>query len=146
MNEIGKTTVFIVIAAVAVGVAAMAHWLRVSKNPPLELPDIEGKPLFPDFTAPLSATSMEIVEYDEDSGESRVFEVALVDDKYSIPSHSNYPADAKDQLAEAATSMVNLEVVKVESDNPADHEMYGVLDPDPKTQKPGAVGVGTRVT
>ena len=103
-----------------------------------------GKPLFEEFE-PLKVASLEIVKYDEETGKETPFEVARLDGIWSIPSHDNYPADAKDQVTEAATSMMGLEVLSVASDNTADHKLYGVVDPDPKTLKPGAVGVGTRV-
>ena len=32
------------------------------------------------------------------------------------------------------------------SDSPGDHELYGVVDPDPEKLKAGNTGVGTRVT
>ncbi len=78
------------------------------------------------------------------------FQVALVDFKgkrrWSIPSHSDYPADADKQVAGAATALMGLQILSVEGDTPADHEKFGVIDPDAKTLKPGASGVGMRVT
>ncbi len=65
---------------------------------------------------------------------------------WSIPSHQNYPADAQQHLGQAATTLIGLEILGVASTKPGEHELYGVLDPDPKTVGPGSVGIGTRVT
>ena len=66
--------------------------------------------------------------------------------RWSIPSHDNYPADAKEQLAEAATALLGLKILDVAGDNPGDHEQFGVVDPSSKDLKVGSTGVGTRVT
>ena len=92
---------------------------------------------------------MDIVEYDESTATVHPFKVALVDFKgkrrWSIPSHSDYPADADKQVAGAATALMGLKILSVEGDTQADHEKFGVVDPDPKTLKAGATGVGMRV-
>ena len=41
---------------------------------------------------------------------------------------------------------MGLQILSVEGDTQADHEKFGVVDPDPKTLKPGASGVGMKVT
>jgi hypothetical protein len=62
-----------------------------------------------------------------------------------LPSHENYPADAKDQLAAAATELIDRPVLDVVSDSPGDHETYGVIEPDPEKVKVGMTGVGQLV-
>ncbi|MBN2474299.1 MAG: DUF4340 domain-containing protein [Pirellulales bacterium] len=145
MNEIAKTTVFASVAVVAV--AVLLGFTLMSQNwlPELDPQDMLGKPLFDDFD-PLAAADLEIIKYEEDTGTPVAFRVAQVGNRWSIPSHDNYPTDAKDQLAEAASSVLGLTVDSVETDNPGDHGLYGVLDPGSKDLKAGAVGVGTRVT
>ncbi len=69
----------------------------------------------------------------------------MVNNRWSIPSHENYPADAKDQLAEAAASLIGLKVLEVVTDRPGDHPLYGVVEPDPKAAEGGATGIGMRV-
>ena len=142
MNEIAKTAIF---AAVAVLVLLIA-WASRPSLPVQDSADMRGKELFPDFENPLEAASLEIVKYDEATASEQPFKVAQVDNRWSIPSHSDYPADAEDQVAEAAAGLMDLKVLDVSSDSPGDHELYGVIDPDPKTLKRGATGVGTRVT
>ncbi len=41
---------------------------------------------------------------------------------------------------------MDLDILDVASTKPGEHELYGVLDPDPKTVGPGSTGIGTRVT
>jgi len=107
--------------------------------------ELVGKELFPDFKDPLQATSLEIVKFDEKTASLQPFKVALANNRWSIPSHENYPADAKDHLAEAAASLMGLKVLEVASESPGDHGMFGVIAPDPKTLKGGETGVGMRV-
>ena len=74
------------------------------------------------------------------------FEVAEQDGLWSIPSKDDYPADAAQQMAEAATSLMDRKILGVASKNAGDHEQYGVIDPlSPKLEQ-GQKGVGTRVT
>ena len=147
MSEVLKTLGFVCVAAVVVGVA----WLGRPTPPVSDTEDLQGQRLFPDFTDPLAATSMEIVEYDPAMAQVRPFTVAQVDVKgegkprWSIPTHENYPADAQDQVADAAGSVIGLKILDVVTDKAGEHENYGVVDPDPKNRK-GSTGVGTRVT
>jgi hypothetical protein len=142
MNENTKTVAFVAVAAVVV----LIVWLTQPVVPLGGESDVRGKPLFPNFEDPLAATSLEIVKYDEDTAEIIPFKVALIDGAWSIPSHDNYPADAKDQLAEAAASLMHLKILGEVTDNPGDFEQYGVVDPGDKDLDPGATGVGMRVT
>ncbi len=144
MSEIAKTGVFVAVGVVVLAVGTLAGWTGNSWKQ-VTPDEAIGTPLFEDFD-PLDVTRLEIVKYDEGTGTLQPFEVAQVNDLWSIPSHSDYPADAEDQLADAATSLMGHNVLGVASESPGDHELYGVIDPDPKTLKPGTVGVGTRVT
>ncbi len=105
-----------------------------------------GSKLFDDFKDPLAAKSLEVTKFDEDTATIRPFKVAQVDGVWSIPSHDNYPADAQDHMAAAATSLLDLTILGEVSRKAGDQELYGVITPDPKTLSQGATGVGTRVT
>jgi hypothetical protein len=59
-----------------------------------------------------------------------------------LPSHENYAADAKDQLAAAATELVDLKKLDVVTTRATDHEVYGVIEPDQEKIKPGMTGIG----
>ena len=142
MSETVRTLTYAACAAVALG---LGWFLGLPSAAPVEAQADTG-PFFPDWKDPLAATSMEIWEYDEDTGTPHQFKVMQVDDKWSIPSHANYPADAQRQLAEAATSVMDLQKLGLVTTEAADHELYGVVDPDPKNLKGGETGVGKRVT
>ncbi len=142
MNESIKTVIFVAVAMVVVAtVWATRPSVDISTGS-----SAVGEELFPEFTDPLAATSMEIVKYDEETGEVKTFKVAQVDGIWSIPSHDDYPADAQNQLAEAASSVMSLKILALVSENLGDQQEYGVVDPADKNLKPGSTGVGARVT
>lgn len=142
MNESTKTFAFVVVGLAA----AVLAWASRPSTSTMDPTNAHLKELFKDFTDPLAAASLDIATYDETTATIRPFTVKMVDNRWSIPSHDNYPTDAKDQLSKLAASLIGLKVLEVPSDSPGDHPLYGVVDPDPKTLKEGATGVGTRVT
>ncbi len=144
MSEMAKTVVFVVVGVAGLGFALLVDVANQPKDSGASPKDQIGKPLFEDFDA-LAVTELEIVKWDEGTGTPRFFKVAQVNNLWSIPSHSNYPADAKDQLEKAAPSVMGLKVVDFESDNPSDFSEYGVVDPGSGNVKAGTTGVGTRV-
>lgn len=146
MNENTKTFTFVVAAALVALVAVVS---RPKAAQEVEEVDERGKPLFEDFQ-PLAATSLEIFDFDEERATVRPFKVAQAAGKdgtlrWSIPSHDNYPADAQNQLADAASSMMGLTILDKVANSPGEHATYGVLDPDPAKLRAGATGVGTKV-
>jgi hypothetical protein len=98
--------------------------------------------LFPELTDVQRAASLEVVKYDEELATLQPFKVIQAGGVWVLPSHQNYPADAKEHLAAAATELVDLESLDVVSTSAADHETYGVIEPDPEKIKPGMTGVG----
>ena len=145
MNENLKTLTFVVVAAAL----ALVAWASRPSLPVTNPEEMRGKPLYPEFTNPLDVTSLEIVEFDEGTATIRPFKVAQIDIKgkllWRIPSHDDYPADAKDQVALAAAGLMGLTILDQVSDNQGDQQEYGVIDPDPKSLKVGATGVGEKV-
>jgi hypothetical protein len=145
MNENKKTLIFLGVALLAVLLAVFGRTsLPISNSE-----DVAGQLLYPDLKDPLSVTSLEIIEFDDQRGEIHPLQVAQVDVKgktrWSIPSHDNYPADAKDQVASAAAGLMGLKVIEQASSDQGDQREYGVVDPDPKGLKVGDTGVGTKV-
>ena len=140
MSESAKTLTFVGVAVVALLLA----W--ASRPSPLGSPtDDTGELFFPEFTDELAAASLEIVAYDEASAAPKAFRVGRSGSGvWTIPSKLDYPADAEEHLAEAAASVMDLEKLGVVSDRPADHELYGVVDPT--SAEPGTEGIGMRVT
>ena len=142
-QENRKTAIFVLVA----GIAALVAWEPWRPAPPDEsAPPAVGKTLFEKFKNPLAAKSLEILRFDEGTSTVRPFTVAQVNGVWSIPSHSNYPADAKEHMAEAATALMDLKILTVASSSPGDQELYGVIAPDPQRDQQGLTGVGTRVT
>ena len=105
----------------------------------------EQRVLFPDLADSSKAASLEIVSYDDELSTLHPFKVQQSGGVWVLPDHQNYPADAKDQLAAAATALVDLKLLDVVSRSPGDHETYGVIEPDPEKIKPGMTGVGQLV-
>ncbi|HEX3727496.1 MAG TPA: DUF4340 domain-containing protein [Pirellulales bacterium] len=142
-QENRRTIVYLLVAGMAL-LVAWEPWYRLptDESAPVEV----GKKLFPDFSDPLAAKSLEIIKFDEDTATIRPFKVAQANGVWSIPSHSNYPADAREHMAEAATSLLDIEILGVASSSPGDQELYGVIAPDPQKLRQGATGVGTRIT
>ena len=101
--------------------------------------------LFPELTDVQKAAALEIVKYDEGLATLQPFKVVQAGGVWVLPSHQNYPADARDHLAAAATELIDLESLDVVSTSAADHETYGVIEPDPDKIKPGMTGVGELV-
>jgi hypothetical protein len=147
MNEITKTSIFIAMAVVL----ALVAFLVQPGSPEMNPEDRIGQKLFPDFEDPLAAEGIEIVKYNEQSGEPTIFRVKQIDNRWVIPSHENYPADAREQMSDAASALMDLEVsaipFKAESDSDIEesHALYGVLDPANATLSDPA-GAGLHVT
>lgn len=142
-KENQKTMIYLLVAGMAV-LVAWEPWRPApfEQNAPLAV----GTKVFPEFNDPLAAKSLEVIRFDEDTATIRPFKVAQVNGVWSIPSHNNYPADAREHMAEAATALLDLKILNLASESPGDQELYGVITPDPQKLKQGMVGVGTRVT
>ena len=91
MKENHKTFVFVIVAAMAALVAWEPWRPALSTN---AAPEEVGTKLFPEFKDPLAARSLEVVTFNEVDATLRDFKVAQVNGLWSIPSHSDYPADA----------------------------------------------------
>lgn len=127
MNETTKTLTFVGIAVVAL----IAAFVTDRASQPVELTGYEkvGEEFYPDFQNPTQARSLRVVSYDEDSATLKVFNVEFKDGAWRIPSHHDYPADAEDELAETAASLVGVVRGALESRRKSDHERFGVIDP-----------------
>jgi hypothetical protein len=142
-QETKRTIAYVLVAGMAL-LVAWEPWYRVPDEE--KAPAEAGTKLFPEFTDPLAAASLEVLRYDEDTSTIRPFKVAKVNGVWSIPSHSNYPADAREHMADAATALLGIDILGVASTSPGDQELYGVVAPDPQKLRQGATGVGTRIT
>ncbi len=140
MNETVKTSIFAAVALVAALAAFGSVWLTQPVEAPAE--NDVGKQLFPDFKDPLKGASLEIVRVEKDLGKLRRFKVEQGSDgRWVIPSHGSYPADAENRIRDAAVALIDLKILGVASDRPADHEIFGVIEPTTETANHEGVGV-----
>ena len=141
MSEMAKTMTFVAVAVVAMAAAYVSR-PNVSE---LDVTSLVGNNLTKGFSDPDAAKRMKIVRFNEDTATLREFEVAEDEELWTIPSKDGYPADAEQQMALAATSLMDREILQVASDNAATHEQFGVVDPLSPKLAVGQKGVGTRV-
>ncbi len=127
------------------GLLLAAGWLAQPRFRPAKVEPESQRVLFPELSDAAKAASLEILTYDDELATLKPFKVVQSGGVWVLPSHDNYPADAKDQLAAAATELVDRPVLDVVSTSPGDHETYGVIEPDPEKIKAGMTGVGQMV-
>ena len=127
------------------GALLVAGWLAQPRFRPAKVEPESQRVLFPELSDAAKAASLEILTYDDELATLKPFKVVQSGGVWVLPSHDNYPADAKDQLAAAATELVDRPVLDVVSTSPGDHETYGVIEPDPEKIKAGMTGVGQMV-
>ncbi|MEE2635993.1 MAG: DUF4340 domain-containing protein [Acidobacteriota bacterium] len=125
MTELEKTTAFV---GAAVLVVALAMATAPSRNAPEAFFDV-GETFFPEFSDPEAATTLEVVEFDEDTAAAAVFRVTNREGLWTIPSHHDYPADGEERLANTAAGMIAIIKDDFRSDSVTDHEAFGVIDP-----------------
>jgi hypothetical protein len=141
MSEFQKTISLTGVAILLVLSALLTAPTRITPDSFLD----QGESFFPEFTDPNTATTLEVVEYDEETGSSRPFKVTFQDGMWMIPSHHNYPADGQYRLAQTAAGVMEIKKDDYRSNNVADHESFGVIDPLDDTATT-LKGRGKRVT
>jgi hypothetical protein len=143
MSEFWKTISFVGVALVLTGAAFVSTRDRTRLNDTF---NDQGKPFFPDFKDPLACTDLEVVDFEPSTATATRFRVMFKDKKWVIPSHHNYPADARDRLSKTAAAVMDLVKDTIRSDGLEDtQERMGVIDP--LDSKVGALkGRGKRVT
>ena len=105
----------------------------------------QGEDLFPALTDAASVQSIEIVDYNSEQAVARPLKVELRKGRWVLASHGDYPAEARDRLAQTAGALVGLKKDSVASDRWEDQAQYGVIDPlDQKNAS--LTGRGKRVT
>ena len=130
------------------GIALLVGVLALVTAPRRATPDAFfdiGEPFFPEFTDPSAATTLEVIEFDEATASATPFKVTNQNGLWTIPSHHDYPADGEDRLAETAAGVIDIIKDDFRSDNVADHEALGVIDPLDETVST-LTGRGKRVT
>jgi hypothetical protein len=125
MSETNKTLTF---GAVALAVALLVWLTAPSPAAPDAFLD-RGEAFFPEFVDPNVATTLEVIEFNEETAAAAPFQVTFKDGRWTIPSHHDYPADGKDRLAQTAAGVIGIRKDDFRTDNVTDHEACGVLDP-----------------
>jgi hypothetical protein len=143
MNDLLKTTIFAGVALVFTGLAFYSTRDRQAITA-ADFDD-QGKPFFTEFKDPLACTDLEVVDFDSSTATASRFRVMFKDNKWVIPSHYNYPADAKDRLSNTAAAIMDLTKDTIRSNTPEAQEAMGVIDPlDAKVST--LKGRGKRIT
>ncbi|MCB1019569.1 MAG: DUF4340 domain-containing protein [Acidobacteria bacterium] len=141
MSELTKTLLFCVGAAVLTAAAVVV-------DPGSSTPEIfsdQGELFFPNFTDPNAPKAIEVIDYDPETATATPLKVELKDNRWVLPSHNNYPADASERLASTAAALTELHKDVVVSDRVEDHAQYGVVDPLDENNA-SLEGRGKRVT
>lgn len=141
MNEKTRTFTYLGVAALLVLLAMVTTPRRVTPDAFLD----QGEAFFPGFTDPNAARTLEVIGFDEATGSAVPFKVTFTDGRWTIPSHHDYPADGKDRLAQTAAGVISIRKDDFRTDNVADHEACGVIDPL-DTTIPTLKGRGRRIT
>lgn len=141
MSDMRKTAIYGGVAVILVVLAIVTAPRRITPNAFVD----QGEQFFPEFTDPNSARTLEVIDYDEATGSAVPFKVTFHDGRWTIPSHYDHPADGKDRLAKTAAGIIDITKDDFRSDNVADHEACGVVDPLDETAM-GMAGRGERVT
>ena len=141
MNESLRTVIYLGVA----GVISLLAWASQPSVATTNVRSLVKQPLFPEFKEATDARSLQIVKFDEGTAELRSFEVANKGGLWVIPSHGDYPADAEQQIRDAAGSLIGLEIVDIASQSAGDHALFGVIEPDKTKLKVGDKDVGTLV-
>ena len=143
MTEVIKTLIFAGVAVVVSLAATFVSWPRATDQSESRA----GLALFETFTDPLTASSMKIVTFDEETGQLSTFEVRKdrETEQWTIPSRDGYPADALEQMRNAANAFVGLKILDIQTDKAEDHDDLGVAEPKLEDLSVGDEGVGRLV-
>ncbi len=136
-----KTLAFVVAAIVMTGAAYFSSVDRTIRSTDF---NDQGQKFFDDFN-PDAATTLEVIEIDPATLTPMPFKVTFKNGQWVIPSHYDYPADAKKRLVDTATGIVGLTKDSIRSNRTEDQEGFGVVDPL-DTKATGLKGFGKRVT
>ncbi len=140
MSEMAKTFTFVALAVVSL----VAAFMPGTGDDGFDFQAEVGKRLN-EFDVE-DAKRLRIVTFDAETASTHDFEVAEEDGLWTIPSKQGYPADAVRQMAEAATCLIDREVLRIAAESAAQHIELGLIDPTSSNLSIEATGVGTRVS
>ena len=141
MSETTKTLYFVLGAVLLAAVAVVV-------DPSRQTPEVfndQGKLFFESFTDPQAPKTIEVIDYDETTATASPLKVEFRDNRWTVPSHNNYPADAGERLAKTAAGLIELRKDRIVSELAQDHAEYSVIDPLDE-EATSLAGRGKRVT
>ncbi|MGK0204697.1 MAG: hypothetical protein ACI9S9_003782, partial [Planctomycetota bacterium] len=130
-----------------VGAAVLFSLLAIVMKPGevrLDLYSDQGEEFFPGFVDSDKVAELELTAYRVES--SRVYAFGVKRGPkglWTIPSHSDYPADASDQMGKAASMLIGLRKESVVGDRKGNYADYDLIDP--VSEGTETAGRGTRV-
>lgn len=133
------------LAGAAAGMVALYIATMPSDRPFTGGAHDQGSPVAPELTDPQKIGSLEVIGWDEQAARPRAFKVEQQGNKWVVPSAFNYPVDATQNMAAAASSFVGALRERVVTDQQTEHARLGVIAPDDVTTS-ATTGRGTRVT
>lgn len=139
MTEMMKTAIFVGAAVVALSLAFVVG----PEGDTFNVEELVGEKLN-QFEVD-DVTRMKVIKFNRETASTREFEVAEEDSLWTIPSKQGYPADATRQMAEAATTLIDREILRIAARDASQHEDLGVVNPSSSRLDTQAEGVGTRV-
>jgi hypothetical protein len=125
MTENTKTATFIGIALLLLLIAIIVR----PKAPVGEQEQVVDTLLVPDLKNATMVHGLEIVTLD-DAGDPKAFKVMRESGSWRLPSKEGYPADAERQMADAATSLIDVKILSVADSRASSHAQYGVVSPE----------------
>ena len=142
MNPANRTLAFVLVAACSVAVAVGAH-MMYQPSAAATKTDV-GTKFYEEFD-PTKATYLGVAAFNSATNKVDEFIVEKRDGQWRIPSHHNYPADARDRLAKTAASMIGVTRGQLDNLSADSHKRLNLLDPlDNKVA--GTEGRGSRIT
>lgn len=143
MSESARTLAYAGVAATSVILAGLYGWFTQPDR--VEGFDQVGTQFYEDFTDPSEADSLRVVAFDEDTATIRKFEIAQKSPgQWVIPTHYDYPADARDRLNRTANSIIGIKRGAQKGKRETEHKDLGVLDP--LSEDADLEGRGKRIT
>lgn len=128
MSESARTLAYAGVAVTSIIVAGVYGW--VSQPDRVDGFDQVGSEFYEEFRDPSEADSLRVVAFDEETATTSEF--AIKQDspgQWVIPSHYDYPADARDRLNKTANSIIGIKRGGQTGKRESEHGELGVLDP-----------------
>jgi len=144
-KDLLKTGIFGAVAATCLVITLIVHFMSGPKD--IEEFGQVGEEFYPKFVDASKAKALDVYAVSGD-GRAQTFRVAQEDSgRWVIPSHHDYPADAEEQLADTAASVIGLIRGALVTRWKDDHGKYGVMNPKEETLAASDVdGVGKRIS